>query len=322
MTSASNFWTPPDQPSYTGLSTPQYEYPRHTFSPQRSGSTNPPQQEHRQASSTTSHLVPPERPQNADLSAPPRSSHNGNRSWAPYDADCFHDKPTAAAELPHPSHLVDAFQVFRPSSSSPDVTSSRHEEPQYVESQVESSLGWFSVLTDYNGCAGRDGKQLHAVDALPERTTITADVTFAATAVQLPKLAEEEFLLLMATARSSVIRDELISRIATELHHTHMKQTEAWHAIAVSALPHAFAAYLQLTQRMESASRKQIQQYAQREVQLITEFSSEPLQRRQLKTECHSERRKRTGPSTPMSYKNRVYAWLTKQVSEGQKAAD
>ena len=101
-----------------------------------------------------------------------------------------------------------------------------------------------------------------------------------------------------------------------------MKETEARHAISMSALPPAFAAYLQLTQRMESACCKQIRQSARREDQLIAELSSEPLQRRQLETECHSERRKRMGLSTPMSYKNRVYAWLTKQVSKGQKGAD
>ena len=292
MTSVSNNWTLPDQPGYTGLSTPQYEYLRHTFSPQRSGSTNPLQQEHRQVSSATSHLAPPKRPHNAHLSPPPRPSDNEDGSWAPYGADCFHDKPTTAAELPHPSHRVDAIQVFPPSPSSPHVTSGRHEEPQYVESQVESSLGYFSVLTDYNDCAGHNGRQLHEVDAPAEGTTITADMTFAATTVLLPKDVEEEFLLLMATARSLVIRGERISRIQIEVHHAHMKETEARHAISMSAVPHAFAAYLQLTQHMESASRKQIRQSAQCECELITELSSEPLQRRQLETECHSERRK------------------------------
>ena len=58
---------------------------------------------------------------------------------------------------------------------------------------------------DYNDCAGHGGNQLHEVDALAEGTTITTDMTFAATSFQLPKDVEDEFLLLMATARSSVI---------------------------------------------------------------------------------------------------------------------
>ena len=148
VTSVSDHWTPPDQPGYTGLSTLQYEYPRHTFSRQHSGSTHPLQQGHRQVSSATSHSVPPERPHNADLSTQPRPSHNEDGSWAPYDADYFYDMPTAAAEMPHPSHRVDAFQVFPTSPSSPNVNSSCHKWPQYVESQVESSLGYFSVLME------------------------------------------------------------------------------------------------------------------------------------------------------------------------------
>ena len=65
--------------------------------------------------------------------------------------------------------------------------------------------------------------------------------------------------------------------------------------------------------------RKQLRQSLHHGAQLHKELADEPLMRRQLENECTQERKKRIGPNTPMSYKNRVYAWLTKQISKGPK---
>ena len=64
---------------------------------------------------------------------------------------------------------------------------------------------------------------------------------------------------------------------------------------------------------------KQLRQSLQHGVQLHKELADEPLMRRQLENECTQEQQKRIGPNTPISYENRVYAWLTKQISKGQK---
>ena len=141
-------------------------------------------------------------------------------------------------------------------------------------------------------------------------------------AVDIAEISEEvaeDVMLKMATARSKIVGEEIVERTALGLLQVLVDETEARHALLSKELFRSHQVLSQFTQRLEAVCRKQLRQSLQHGAQLHKELADEPLMRRQLENECTQERKKRIRPNTPMSYKNGVYAWLTKQISKGQK---
>ena len=126
-------------------------------------------------------------------------------------------------------------------------------------------------------------------------------------------------MMRMATARSEIVGEEIVERTALGLLQVLVDETEACHAVLSKELFRSHQVLSQFTQRLEAVCRKQLRQLLQHGAQLHKELADEALMRRQLENDCTQERKKRIGQNTPMSYKNCVYAWLTKQISKGQK---
>ena len=173
------------------------------------------------------------------------------------------------------------------------------------------------MLTDYNDPADGSGVLLNEDDTTTEES-IEPTVDIA----EISEEVAEDFMLKMATARSEIVRGEIVERTALGLLQVLVDETEALHAALSKELFRSHQVLSQFTQRLEAVCRKQLRQSLQHGAQLHKELADEPLMRRQLENECTQERKKRIGPNTPMSYKNCVYAWLTKQISKGQKGEE
>ena len=243
----------------------------------------------------------------------------GHGSWEPYGAQFTYDRPllTSQDSLNQDEALFPCRTVTQGCGSSlntPCAGPISHDEPQYAQSPVESTLGYFSVLKDYSDPV--DGSEV----PLDEHDTTTKESTEPTVDIaEISQEVAEDFMLKMATARSEIVGEEIVERTALWLLQVLVDESEVRHAVLWKELFRSHQVLSQFTQRLEAVCRKQLQQLLQHAAQLHKELADKPLMRRQLENECTQERKRRIGPNTPMSYKNRVYTWLTKRISKGQR---
>ena len=162
------------------------------------------------------------------------------------------------------------------------------------------------MLTDYNDPVDGSEVPLNEDDTTTEESTEpTVDIA------EIYEEVAEDFMLRMATARSEIVGKESVERSALGLLPVLVDETEARHAVFSKELFRSHQVLSHFTQRLEAVCRKQLRQSLQHGAQLHKEVADQPLMRRQLENECTQKRKKRIGPNTPMSYKNRVCAWQT-----------
>ena len=299
----------------------EFDCPRHDFYQQHNAYDNLPQQAQALPQHNAYNLPPqPVQPEvnfvndswqpysQQDPEDPTRrhTIHQGDGSWEPYGAQFTYDRPalTSQDSLNQDEALSPCGTVTQVCGSllnTPCASPISHDEPQYAQSPVEPTLGYFSVLTDYNDPVDGTEAPLNEDDTTTEESTEPA--------VDIAEISEEvaeDFMLKMATTRSEIVGEEIVERTALGLLQVLVDETEARHAVLSKELFRSHQVVSQFTKRLEAVCRKQLRQSLQHGAQLHKEVADEPLMRRQLENECTQERKMRIGPNTPMSYKNRV----------------